>query len=99
MTDEIKKEFRGALWKIIGTGVFFLAVNFVQMFVSQKTMGEQLDVLRTEQQLIRAKVDLLQVQMERKVNRDKMDDCFDDVKKNIEIMNETVLSIYRELKN
>jgi hypothetical protein len=79
MVEEIRKEWRKAMWTLVAAAVLAIASSYVQVVVSQNTMQKQIDILQSEQGLLRTKVDLLQVVIERKVDRDKMDDCLSDI--------------------
>ncbi len=73
MSEELRKEWRRAIWTLVTAAVLALVGTFVQSYTMQRSMSEQLNVLKQEQTVIRTKLDLIQIQIERKVDRSTLD--------------------------
>jgi len=75
MSEEIRRDFQKAIWSIVVAAVLSIGGLFFQSYVLQRGMTEQIDILKYEQQIIRQKIDLMQIQLERKVDRNTLDNC------------------------
>ncbi len=99
MDNDMKNEWRKAVWTIVAAAVIALATSFAQTWSAQKSMSHQIEVLKEEQDLIRTKVDLLQIEMQHKVNRKTMDDCLTGMRDDISETKDLMIQLYRELKS
>ena len=93
MGEEIKREWRRAIWSIVTVAVIALATSFVQSSMAQRSMGEQLKVLIEEQQVIRAKLDVMQIQLERKVDRNVLDNCLNRIDTKLDKIADNIFKI------
>jgi CO dehydrogenase/acetyl-CoA synthase delta subunit len=96
MSEEIRREWRRAMWTIVTAAVIALAGSFVQTYVMQQSMSGQLDVMKQEQQVIRSKIDLMQVQLERKVDRGTLDNCLNRIDQKLDKIADNIFDIQQK---
>jgi len=109
MSEVLKNEWRKALWTLIAAGLLSIAGTIGANIVTTATLKERIKTIETEQGIIRNKVDLIQIQLEKKVPREKLDECLrdmdsklDDIHNEFEVslrdLNQNVYEIYKILK-
>lgn len=98
MSDDIRKEWRRAIWTIVAACIIALGTNVAQTWAATRTLEVQLKVLDKEQGALRTKVDLLLAQMEKKVDRETLDYCMSEIKSDIREIKNHILEIYKHQK-
>lgn len=79
MVAEFKKDFSKAIWTVVVAAVISLAATAMQGHVLQQSMVDQLSVMKEEQKVIRQKLDVIQVQLENKVDRSTLDNSLNRI--------------------
>jgi hypothetical protein len=59
----------------------------------QQSMNDQIKIITKEQTLIRTKVDLMQLQIERKVDRNTLDNCLNRIDVKLDNINNNLLKL------
>ncbi len=106
MTDMQNREWKRALWSVVAAAVIAIGASFFSNLQFQATVREQNRVMETEINLLRGKIDHMGMQLERKVDRETLDQCLRDISNNQENMktsmdknftslNTMILEIYR----
>jgi hypothetical protein len=93
MNDELKTEFRRAMWSLVIAAVIAISGGFLQSYVMQQKMNDQIKIITKEQTLIRTKVDLMQLQLERKVDRNTLDNCLNRIDVKLDNINNNLLKL------
>ena len=93
MSEEIRKEWRKAIWSIVIAAVLAIGGGAVQIYVVQRTISDQLQIMRKEQDLIRQKIDLIQIELQRKVNRNTLDDCLNGIDLKLDKISDNIFVI------
>lgn len=94
----VKSEVRRGIIILVTAAIIGLTGAFMQNIVFQASMQEQIEILRKEQDLIRTKLDLINIQLQRKVNRETMDNNFGDMTGRLERIEANILEIYKTVK-
>ena len=88
--DDIKKTWRNAFISIVATAILSIVLTAFSAYVALETMRETVNVMKKEQEIIRTKVDILQITIERKVDRKTLDECLtridNKLEKNMELL-------------
>jgi len=98
MTDTMKSEWRKALWTVVVAGIIAIVSNFIQNISAQSSMNEQLKVMQSEITLIRSKIDIIQIQMGNKVDRETLDNNIVIMNGKLDEMGTRIFEIYKEVK-
>lgn len=93
MSEEIRQEWRKAIWTIVIAAVMALGGSFVQTYVMQQSMHEQMKIMKEEQKIIRQKLDVIQVQIENKVDRSTLDNCLERIDDKLDRISENLFKI------
>lgn len=99
MSDDIRKEWRRAIWTVVAACIIALGTNVAQTWAATRTLEVQLKVIEKEQGALRTKVDLLLVQMETKVDRKTLDHYMSEIKNDIREIKNHILEIYKNEKS
>lgn len=97
MTDMQNREWKRALWSVVAAAVIAIGANFWMNVQFQATVKEQNRVMELEINLLRSKIDHLGVQLERKVDRETLDNCLRDISHNQESMKTSMDKNFAEL--
>jgi len=92
MTEEIRRDWRRAIWSIVVAAVIAIGASYAQTYTIQRSMNEQMHIIAREQQLIRTKVDLMQIQLERKVDRETLDNCLERIDMKLDKISEHLIN-------
>lgn len=98
MTDIMKSDWRKALWSVVVAGVIGIVGNFIQNISAQSQMNEQIKVMQNEVTLIRSKIDVIQIQMGNKVDRETLDNNIVIMNGKLDEMGTRIFEIYKEVK-
>jgi hypothetical protein len=82
-TMELSNEFKKAIWTLVVASFVALGANFWQNVSFQAKHRNQIEILRTETDILRLKVDVLDKQIERKVDRETLDNCLSSINNDI----------------
>lgn len=96
MNDEIKKEWRRAFWSLVITAIIAVSGAFFQSYIMTKTLSDKVDILTKEQSIIRSKVDLIQLQIERKVDRNTLDNCLTNIDHKLDNIQNNIFKIQQK---
>lgn len=106
MTDMQNREWKRALWSVVVAAVLAIGASYFSNLQFQATVREQNRVMENEINLLRGKIDHMGMQLERKVDRETLDNCLRDIsnnqenmkislEKNFSNLNTMILEIYR----
>ena len=95
--DDVKKIWRNAFISIVATAVLSIIFTAFSAYVALETMRTTINVIKQEQQIIRTKVDLLQITLERKVDRKTLDDLLKQVDHKLDKNTELLIKINKGL--
>lgn len=95
--DDVKKTWRNAFISIVATAILSIVLTAFSAYVALETMRETINILKQEQQIIRTKVDLLQITLERKVDRRTLDDLLKQFDHKLDKNTELLIKIHKEL--
>lgn len=95
--DDVKKTWRNAFISIVATAILSIVLTAFSAYVALETMRETINIIKQEQQIIRTKVDLLQITLERKVDRKTLDDLLKQFDHKLDKNTELLIKIYKEL--
>lgn len=95
--DDVKKTWRNAFISIVATAVLSIILTAFSSYVALETMRETVNIIKREQQIIRTKVDLLQITLERKVDRKTLDDLLKQVDHKLDKNTELLIKIHKGL--
>lgn len=95
--DDIKKTWRNAFISIVATAILSIILTAFSAYVTLETMRETVNVMKKEQEIIRTKVDILQVTIERKVDRKTLDECLTRIDNKLEKNTELLIKINKGL--
>ncbi len=93
MSEEIRQEWRKAIWTIVIAAVMALGGSFVQTYVMQQSMHEQMKIMQEEQKIIRQKLDVIQIQLQNKVDRSTLDNCLNRIDEKLERISDNIFKI------
>lgn len=91
MSEEIRRDWRRAIWSIVVAAVIAIGASYAQTYTMQRSMNEQMRILVREQQVIRTKVDLMQIKMERKVDRETLDNYLQRIDEKLDRITEKLI--------
>lgn len=97
MTEMQNREWKRALWSVVAAALIAIGANFWMNVQFQATVKEQNRVMELEINLLRSKIDHLGVQVERKVDRETLDNCLRDISHNVESTKATMEKNFAEL--
>lgn len=95
--DDVKKIWRNAFISIVATAVLSIIFTAFSAYVALETMRTTINIIKQEQQTIRTKVDLLQITLERKVDRKTLDDLLKQFDHKLDKNTELLIKIHKEL--
>lgn len=95
--DDVKKTWRNAFISIVATAILSIVLTAFSAYVALETMRETINIIKQEQQIIRTKVDLLQITLERKVDRKTLDDLLKQFDHKLDKNTELLIKIHKEL--
>lgn len=95
--DDVKKTWRNAFISIVATAILSIVLTAFSAYVALQTMQETVNVIKKEQEIIRSKVDILQVTIERKVDRKTLDDLLKQFDHKLDKNTELLIKIHKEL--
>lgn len=95
--DDVKKTWRNAFISIVATAILSIVLTAFSAYVALQTMQETVNVIKKEQEIIRSKVDILQVTIERKVDRRTLDDLLKQFDHKLDKNTELLIKIHKEL--
>lgn len=95
--DDVKKTWRNAFISIVATAVLSIILTAFSSYVALQTMQETMKVIKKEQEIIRSKVDMLQITIERKVDRKTLDECLTRIDNKLEKNTELLIKINKGL--
>lgn len=98
MSEDIRQEWRRAMWTIVTAAVLALGGSFVQTYVMQQSMSEQMKVMQEEQKMIRQKLDVIQIQIESKVDRSTLDHCLNRIDDKLDKISDNIFKIQQNTK-
>jgi len=83
MSDQQNKEWKRALWSVVVAAILAIGANFWMNVQFQATVKEQNRVMEIEIKILRTKIDNLSIHIERKVDRETLDNCLSDIRSNV----------------
>lgn len=95
--DDVKKIWRNAFISIVATAILSIVLTAFSAYVALQTMQETVNVIKKEQEIIRSKVDILQVTIERKVDRKTLDDLLKQFDHKLDKNTELLIKIHKGL--
>lgn len=95
--DDVKKTWRNAFISIVATAILSIVLTAFSAYVALQTMQETVNVIKKEQEIIRSKVDILQVTIERKVDRRTLDDLLKQFDHKLDKNTELLIKIHKGL--
>ena len=93
MSEDIRKEWRRAMWTIVTAAVLALGGSFAQSVIMQQSMVEQLKILQKEQEIIRQKLDVIQIQLQNKVDRTTLDNFLNRIDDKLDKISDNIFKI------
>lgn len=95
--DDVKKTWLNAFISIVATAILSIVLTAFSAYVALQTMRETVNVMKKEQEIIRTKVDILQITIERKVDRKTLDECLTRIDNKLEKNTELLIKINKGL--
>lgn len=109
MSEDLRIEWRKALWTLVVAAILSIGGTIATNWITTATLKERIKTVETEQKALRDKVDLLQIQIQKMVPREKLDDCLNNMDSKLDDfhsqsethfrdLNQNILEIYKLLK-
>lgn len=74
MNEAIKKDLHKAIFTIVVTAVIAITGSFIQVYVTQHSMNQQMQRMEREQEMIKAKIQIIEIEMETKIDAKTLDE-------------------------